>query len=250
MVNFCASLTTIPSRIREVSLTIDSLINQTKKPEKIFLNIPYKYERFPEQVISTEQLEKLRNYENLEIIRCEDFGPGTKLLGPINNLEKYSHIVLVDDDHVYQKDMFEIFFREALKNPDNAYSFCVYEIEDLKVGQGADGFMINTNYLKNILLFFNNYVKKNKSLFLNDDLWISIYLNKCLNVEIESLNKFLKKRFFSGNKSIYKKHTTIDALIELYEKDRKKARNLRHQESFFEYNMLKKITNNFSNIKF
>ena len=67
MVNFCASLTTIPSRIREVSLTIDSLINQTKKPEKIFLNIPYKYERFPEQVISTEQLEKLRNYENLEI---------------------------------------------------------------------------------------------------------------------------------------------------------------------------------------
>jgi hypothetical protein len=98
--------------------------------------------------------------------------------------------------------------------------------------------MINTNYLKNILLFFNNYVKKNKSLFLNDDLWISIYLNKCLNVEIESLNKFLKKRFFSGNKSIYKKHTTIDALIELYEKDRKKARNLRHQESFFEYNIV------------
>ena len=250
MVNFCASLTTIPSRIREVSLTIDSLINQTKKPEKIFLNIPYKYERFPEQVISTEYLEKLRNLKNLEITRCEDFGPGTKLLGSINNLEKYSHVVLVDDDHVYQKDMFEIFLNEALKKPDNAYSFCVYEIEDLKVGQGADGFMINTNYLKNIILFFNNYVKKNKSLFFNDDLWISIYLNKFLNVEIESLNKFLKKRFFSGNKSIYKKHTTIDALIELYEKDRKKARNLRHQESFLEYNMLKKITNNFSNIKF
>ena len=250
MVNFCASLTTIPSRIREVSLTIDSLINQTKKPEKIFLNIPYKYERFPEQVISTEYLEKLRNFKNLEIIRGEDFGPGTKLLGPINNLEKYSHIVLVDDDHVYQKDMFEIFLSEALKNSDNAYSFCVYEIEDLKVGQGADGFMINTNHLKNILLFFNNYVKKNKSLFFNDDLWISIYLNKFLNVKIESLNKFLKRRFFSGNKSIYKKHTTIDALIELYEKDRKKARNLRDQESFLEYNMLKKITNNFSNIKF
>ena len=110
MVNFCASLTTIPSRIREVCLTIDSLIKQTKKPEKIFLNIPYKYERFPGQVISTEHLEKLRNFKNLEIIRCEDFGPGTKLLGSINNLEKYSHVVLVDDDHVYQKDMFEIFF--------------------------------------------------------------------------------------------------------------------------------------------
>jgi hypothetical protein len=250
MVNFCASLTTIPSRIREVSLTIDSLIKQTKKPEKIFLNIPYKYERFPEQVISTKYLEKLNNFKNLEIVRCEDFGPGTKLMGSINNLEKYSHIVLVDDDHVYKKDMFEIFFNEALKNSDNAYSFYVYDIEDLKVGQGADGFMINTNYLKNILLFFNKYVKKNKSLFLNDDLWISIYLNKFLNIKIESLSKFLKRSFFSGNKSVYKKHTTIDALIELYEKDRKKARSLRYQESFFEYNMLKKITNNFSNIKF
>ena len=149
-----------------------------------------------------------------------------------------------------KKICLKFFFNESLKNPKNAYSFCVYDIEDLKVGQGADGFMINTNYFKSILLFFNNYVKKNKSLFFNDDLWISIYLNKCLNVEIESLNKFLKKRFFSGNKSIYKKHTTIDALIELYDNDRKKARNLRHQESFFEYNMLKKITNNFSNIKF
>ena len=65
MVNFCASLTTIPSRIREVSLTIDSLINQTRKPEKIFLNIPYKYERFPGQVISAEYLEKLSNYKKL-----------------------------------------------------------------------------------------------------------------------------------------------------------------------------------------
>ena len=250
MVNFCVSLTTIPSRIREVSLTIDSLIKQTKKPEKIFLNIPYKYERFPGQVISTKYLEKFSNIKNLEVVRCDDFGPGTKLLGSVSDLKKYSHVILVDDDHVYQKDMLEIFFNESLKNPKNAYSFCVYDIEDLKVGQGADGFMINTNYFKSILLFFNNYVKKNKSLFFNDDLWISIYLNKCLNVEIESLNKFLKKRFFSGNKSIYKKHTTIDALIELYDNDRKKARNLRHQESFFEYNMLKKITNNFSNTKF
>ena len=250
MLNVCVSLTTIPSRLKQVRYTIDSLVKQTHRPEKIFLNIPYQYQRFPGQIISKESLQEFSNIKDLEIIRCDDFGPGTKLLGSASNFEKFSHVILVDDDHIYQKDMFEIFFREALKNPENAYSFCVYDIEDLKVGQGADGFMINTNYLKNTLLFFNNYVKKNKSLFLNDDLWISIYLNKCLNVEIESLNKFLKKRFFSGNKSIYKKHTTIDALIELYEKDRKKARNLRHQESFFEYNMLKKITNNFSNVKY
>ena len=117
MLNFCVSLTTIPSRFKQVRLTIDSLTKQTQKPEKIFLNIPYNYQRFPGQVISTEYLDELSNFKNLEIVRCDDFGPGTKLLGSISSLQKYSHVVLVDDDHVYQKDMFEIFFNEALKNP-------------------------------------------------------------------------------------------------------------------------------------
>jgi len=43
---FCVSLTTIPSRIKNVYKTIENLNNQTIKPDKIFLNIPNEYKRF------------------------------------------------------------------------------------------------------------------------------------------------------------------------------------------------------------
>ena len=50
-----ASLTIIPHRIKSLNKTIDSLLKQTKKPDKIFINIPYAYKRFSEK-IENEQL--------------------------------------------------------------------------------------------------------------------------------------------------------------------------------------------------
>ena len=41
-IKFCVSLTTIPSRIKAVYKTIETIQNQTLKPNKIYLNIPYK----------------------------------------------------------------------------------------------------------------------------------------------------------------------------------------------------------------
>ena len=40
------SLSIIPHRIKYLEKTINSLLKQTKKPDKIFINIPYKYRRF------------------------------------------------------------------------------------------------------------------------------------------------------------------------------------------------------------
>ena len=175
MKSFCVSLTSIPPRFSTLEKTIRSINSQIKKPPKIFLNIPLKYKRYPDSKYNFLQLEKI--FENLTIIRCKDYGPGTKLLGSLEYLMDYDYVVLIDDDHIYNKDMLDIFNKEALKDLDSAYSFCVYNVEDCKVGQGADGFMINTNFLKEIFEFFNKFVLNNKKLFFNDDLWISIYLN-------------------------------------------------------------------------
>ena len=43
---FCVSLTTIPSRIENINITIDSINKQTIKPDKIFLNLPTEFRRF------------------------------------------------------------------------------------------------------------------------------------------------------------------------------------------------------------
>ena len=52
------SLTTIPSRVQDLNKSVESLLQQSQKPDKIFINIPYKYRRFKE-VIADHQIPKL-----------------------------------------------------------------------------------------------------------------------------------------------------------------------------------------------
>ena len=75
-------MSTIPSRIRNIDEVLSAINNQTIKPNKIYLNIPYEYKRFPNETID-ENFIKALNYENLEIVRCSDFGPGTKIMGSL-----------------------------------------------------------------------------------------------------------------------------------------------------------------------
>ena len=51
------SLSTIPQRIKNINRSIDSLLSQTKQPDKIFINIPNKYERFNE-IVNDGQIPK------------------------------------------------------------------------------------------------------------------------------------------------------------------------------------------------
>ena len=168
------------------------------------------------------------------------------MLGPIKKVRNYDYVVLVDDDHIYKKEMLNFFYLNALKNFECCYSFCVYNIKDCKIGQGADGFMINTAFLVNINKFFNKHVKNNSKFFFNDDLWISIFLNKIAKKNIKNLSFLLKKSIFQKHASIYKKHTKKDSLINLYSLNKKIAGNLRFNENMKEYLSLKKMTKNFS----
>ena len=175
MINFCVSLTTLPSRINNINDTLDSIISQTITPNKIFLNLPHEYKRFPNYKFTDEQINRISNY-NLEITRCEDYGPATKLMGSINKIKKkYECIILVDDDHIYHKRMFEIFINNFSKEKIN-YSFYLNKIFNIRNGQCSDGFLINIKLLDEIENFYNKYVKNNKNMFLDDDLWFAIYL--------------------------------------------------------------------------
>ncbi|WP_440672824.1 hypothetical protein [Candidatus Pelagibacter sp. HIMB1715] len=243
MKNFCVSMTSVPPRFPYLNKTLDSLQNQNIEPEKIFLNIPIKFNRFDVKEYNFSYL--LKKYKNLEINRCNDFGPGTKLLGSIEKIKNYNFVILLDDDHIYRKEMLQIFYNQAIQNIENSYSFCVNDILDCKVGQGADGFLINTKYLKKIKSFFDRYIKDNNKLLLNDDLWISIFLNKIMRIDIISVFKYLKQPLFFKHKSIYKKHTQLAAIIETYSSDRKKARKLKYEENCREYLIIKKKTKNF-----
>ena len=211
------SISTIPQRIKNLNESVKSLLNQTRKPDKIFINIPFKYRRFTE-IIKDDQIPKFDS-NLIEITRCEDCGPATKLLGSLNKLEKNSLVILADDDHTYENYMIEKFFYFYSKAPNNAYSFYVHPLGKFGIGQGADGFAINTNHLKGIKNFYDKIVKDHKELFLYDDLWISYFLYFFKKNKILSLRDHLKKGNDGKPTLIYKKHIIESGLVESYGKN-------------------------------
>ena len=208
--NFCITLTSIPRRINDIYKTLESIEKQTLKPSKIFLNIPNEYYRFPNIKISNKDLEKIKS-ELVEITRCNDYGPGTKILGSLEKVKNYDCVIIIDDDHIYNSEMCEIFMNEYEKENNN-YSYYVQKVFDLNMAQCADGFLINTKHLEGIKIFYNKFVKKNKNLFLDDDLWLSIFLQKIKKKKI--INLIEKFRIKTGKLLVYDIHTNIDALKE------------------------------------
>ena len=211
------SISTIPPRLKNLNESVNSLLNQTKKPDKIFVNIPFKYRRFNE-AIKDDEIPKFDS-SVVEITRCEDFGPATKLLGSLNKLEKNSLVILADDDHVYEDYMIEKFLYFYSKAPNNAYSFYVHPLGKFGIGQGADGFGINTNFLDGIKNFYNKVVKDYKELFLYDDLWISYFLYFFKKNKILSLQEHLKKNNDGKPSLIYKIHIETSGLVSTYGKN-------------------------------
>lgn len=210
MTDFCVSFTSIPSRIDNIKKTIDSINGQTLKANKIFLNLPHEFKRFPDNKFNENQIKKLKKLD-IELNRSYDYGPSTKLMGSLEKIKKFKCVIILDDDHIYHNKMFEILINEFKKKESN-YSFYVQKIFKLNMGQGADGILINTNNLGNIKNFYDRFVKNNNNLFLNDDLWISMYLQYIENNKIIDLSKNFKE--ITNKDLVYEIHSNIDSLKE------------------------------------
>ena len=234
------SISTIPQRLKNLNQSVESLLKQTRKPDKIFINIPYNYKRFNE-TIKDNQIPKFNN-SLVEVTRSEDCGPGTKLLGSLNKFEKNSLLILADDDHVYEDYMVEKFFYFYSKASNNAYSFYVHPLGNFGIGQGADGFAINTNHLTGIKIFYDKVVRDYKELFLYDDLWISYFLYFFKKNKILSLQEHLKKNNDGKPSLIYKTHIVASGLISTYGKDLIEAVKKRDQIAIESFKYMQKKT--------
>lgn len=236
---FCITLTTIPTRLDTIYKTIESIQQQTLKPKKIYLNIPYEYYRFPKISIKDQDLIKLKT-DLVEINRCEDFGPATKIMGSLEKVKKYECVIIVDDDHIYNNKMCEIFISEFEKKRIN-YSYYIQKIFDINMAQCADGFLINCKFLDDIKKFYNLYVKKNRNLFLDDDLWLSLYLQKIKKTQIENLIDIFNKE--TKKKLVYEIHSTVDALSDKIHNPNK----FLNRRKIAKYEYLKFIIKNYFN---
>lgn len=172
------SLTTSPTRINKIEPVITSIMNQTVKPDKIIINIPYMFKRTNETYDSIPTF--LTDNELIHINRCEDIGPLTKIL-PSIEFAKYmdSVIISIDDDISYPENLIEKLVNESMK-----YPHCViagsgaapYKKHFTELLEGYCGAL----YKKHFLIDFpvNDIQNYPRSCYLGDDLTISNFLSK------------------------------------------------------------------------
>jgi hypothetical protein len=167
-------VTTLPSRIERLRPTVDSLLAQSRPPDRIFVCVPFWSVRerreysLPPWLVSAPS--------RVALVRCgTDWGSGTKLLGCLPLITADACLIVVDDDMVYEPFLVERLADAQLAQKDSAFSFHVFRMGRFPCGQGADGFSFWTPHLAGIGVFAAQ-VLQSHHLFVVDDLWISVFL--------------------------------------------------------------------------
>lgn len=115
------SFTTIPSRIGEIKPMVESICNQTYKPDTIILWLPKTYKRTQQEISIPDFIKN----SPIEIKFCDDVGPFTKLYYTLkqewNNKECL--VVTVDDDVYYPPKFLKNLLKYSKKNPDKAIGY-------------------------------------------------------------------------------------------------------------------------------
>ncbi len=113
------SLTSLPSRLPHISLTLKSLLRQTHPPARIRLNLP----AFSKRENTAYQVpDWIKDLQSVEIICCEDHGPASKLI-PSLSLSATQKIIVVDDDRIYPANLLADLSAAADRAPDHALGF-------------------------------------------------------------------------------------------------------------------------------
>lgn len=200
--NFYVSLTTIPSRSKNLLFTINSILNQTIIPAKIFITISKNNIR--EKNLKYDIHNKIKNHSRIQIIEIEeDNGPINKLYGGIINCKNDDDIfVTIDDDSIYHRYMLENLYNSMVKYKNKAVGtigrinynqkiFGYSSLKDIKVkmleGYGGVGYRKKFFTLQDI-----DTKGLQKEIIFNDDIYIS-YILKNKNIDLVLVSSQIKE---------------------------------------------------------
>ena len=171
------SIATIPSRIADIKPTLDSLFAGTLPPDMILVNAPEFCKLENSAYVVPDFLADPSVFGGrVQFVRSAvDWGPGTKILGPLPHLTEESILVIADDDIIYHPEFLNLLVTAQRAQPNHAYSFYVYRSSGLSIGQGCDGLSIWSPHLDGIEMFARRYVA-NTTLIYHDDIWIAFFL--------------------------------------------------------------------------
>lgn len=188
------SFSTTPYRINKIKPVLQTLFNQNVKINKIYLSIPNKFKRDKLEYVIPQWL---KDEQRVTILRTEDYGPATKLLGVLEQvrLSPKTIIITVDDDIHYPKNLILHLAYTAKKFPNNVIALSGADIDyDETANVRSPGHGVIDKFESNSLVdvvkgfsgvayragFFDESIFQIKdapnACYIHDDFYISFYL--------------------------------------------------------------------------
>lgn len=122
------SITTYGKRIYDVHLTIESIMEQTMKANRIILWLDYSFENKP-----LPNAIRLLQERGLEIMYCKDIRSYKKLIPALKAFPE-DVIITFDDDVIYEFDLLEKFILSYKENPSFIYCGRMHKMQFDKKG--------------------------------------------------------------------------------------------------------------------
>ena len=179
------SLTSIPSRFKTLPAIVYDL-EKNQDVDEIWVNIPYKYNRFPDVDVV---LPDFSLCSKVVLNRCIDYGPGTMYMGPANSEECDADLVIVvNDDTKYPTDMSKKFI-DLYKSEQCCWCMSGFRVKEyiqnngrvgrynrdyVDVTESYGGVILDMKWLRDMKDTFLDFYK----LTYNDDIIISNLLSK------------------------------------------------------------------------
>lgn len=186
------SLSTSPKRLKNIKGRLEDLFtNQTLKPDFVYLNLPFRFER-TDELYNEKEINDLKATfgDRLKVLRVnEDLGPVTKILPSILEEKKKGRralIISIDDDIQYPAFLFEKLVARY-KDKTEVISNSVYKMNDgLNTLEGYSGVLYDTDSFDDDIWSYVQLANQDAQCFRGDDYVLSRYL-KIKGIEIKPL---------------------------------------------------------------
>ncbi len=226
------SFSTTPYRIEEIQDTVKTILTQNTKVDAIFLAIPHVFKR--DNIFYTIP-DWLYNHPKIKIIRTQDYGPATKLLGLLEQvkLDPNTIIITMDDDIKYPNNTVVQLVYKAKQYPNEAIGIAGADLNydtygDL-IPNNIGGLISQTSPDANATLlqgfgsiayrrkFFNEDVfeiyNAPRECINSDDLYLSFHLAK-QNIPRRVLsNKYINKEKINYSNDVGHRNDALHNLI-------------------------------------
>ena len=108
--------TSQPKSINRAEDTIRSIMTQTRAPDEVLWHYPYYCKRF--KCDYPEVPDWVSKYPKLKVVRCDDYGPSTKIVPLLDrkDIPVDSSILIFDDDTIYHEKCVETLVRLQTKH--------------------------------------------------------------------------------------------------------------------------------------